>query len=542
MSRSTVFDNSERRKAELSLRESEEQNRLLFEESPEAVILFDKDGKMLRMNRAFENITGLPGEKFIGQRIEETRLLSGDQVTRLSDFALGALRHENDTSTIEFKLMHASGELRDISTRVFALKLQGQPHYLASMHDITTSKRAEETLRLANAEMERALRLKDEFLANMSHELRTPLNAILGITESLLEQISGPLNEKQQKYLQTVLESAQHLLELINDILDLAKVNAGRIDLDINKVDVAAIAQTSLRMIRELAQKKGLNVKLEIDKSVKIVAADERRLKQMLVNLLSNAVKFTPKGGNIGLDIRGDHANNNLLFTVWDTGIGIKKENLRMLFQPFVQLDAGLARGSQGTGLGLVLVSQMARLHGGSVTVESEPDKGSRFIVTIPWASTAQFGSLSNPQASALAPIVQPASVPQRSATILLVEDTESVTMLINDYLNLHGYHVIIAKDGFEGIARTEENKPDLILMDVMMPEMDGLETTRRIRSQLGLVDVPIIALTALAMTGDRERCLAAGMNDYLSKPIKLRELLDIIERHLNLKQGGPNE
>ncbi|MEY2817294.1 MAG: hypothetical protein RL275_757, partial [Chloroflexota bacterium] len=416
-----------------------------------------------------------------------------------------------------------------------------KPKYIQSVvRDISGRKRAEETLRLANAEMERALRLKDEFLANMSHELRTPLNAILGITESLLEQISGSLNEKQQKYLQTVLESAQHLLELINDILDLAKINAGRIELDISRVDINSVIHTSMRMIRELAQKKGLNVNLEVDPTVIATWADERRLKQMLVNLLSNAVKFTPKGGEIGLIIHGNKSDQVLNLTVWDTGIGIKQEDIRLLFQPFVQLDAGLARGSQGTGLGLVLVSQMARLHGGSVTVESEPQQGSRFTITIPWV-TMEKQERSLHETRPQPPVIE-SSVEKKTAKdnlILLVEDTDAVTMLISDYLKRHGYKVVTARDGFEGIARINESVPDLILMDVMMPELDGIETTRRIRTQLGLNHIPIIALTALAMAGDRERCLEAGMNGYLSKPVKLKELLETIEHYLKPGKEG---
>ncbi|MBK6792803.1 MAG: PAS domain S-box protein [Anaerolineales bacterium] len=539
---SVVRDISARKIAENALRESEEQNRLLFEEAPEAVILFDQDGRVVRINHAFQTVSGLPGSQFIGHTVEEMDFLPKDIITNLTEVTLNALQNKDGFAELDFKLQHVSGELRDINTHVFALNLQGQQHYLASIHDITTSKRAEENLRLANAEMERALRLKDEFLANMSHELRTPLNAVLGITESLLEQISGPLNEKQQKYLQTVLESGQHLLELINDILDLAKISAGRIELDLTKVDVNTIAQSSLRMVRESAQKKRLNISLNVDETVKQVRADERRLKQILVNLLSNAVKFTPTGGQIGLDITADPKADTLRFIVWDTGIGIHQKDLHLLFQPFVQLDAGLARGSQGTGLGLVLVSQMARLHGGNVTVESEPQKGSRFIVSIPWlkaggtAPLKIIGALPRSDAPSMQVLLPNTG---GNKTILVVDDTDSVTQLIHDYLKLHGYQVVTARDGFEGLARAGEVHPDLILMDVMMPEMDGLETTRLIRSQLGMKDVPIVAMTALAMAGDRERCLEAGMNEYLSKPVKLGDLLHTIETQLTLAKRG---
>jgi PAS domain S-box-containing protein len=529
MSRSAVFDNSERKKAEQALRDSEEQNRLLFEESPDAVILLDEAGRVVRSNHAFEAISGYTAKQLIGHTLASLGMLSAAEAGQLAATVTRALQSSVDFASVELKLKRSSGEVRSVGVRMFGLKLFGRQHYLTTIRDITVEKQAAENLRFANAEMERAMRLKDEFLANMSHELRTPLNAILGISESLTEQVAGPLNDKQLRYVNTVVESGQHLLELINDILDLAKVNAGRIELDITKVNVSTVAQSSLRMIRELAQKKGLEVQIEIDQAVNLVWADERRLKQMLVNLLSNAVKFTPEGGRIGLEVRGDQRDQILTFAVWDTGIGIEQNDLRLLFQPFVQLDAGLTRGSQGTGLGLVLVSQMARLHGGSISVESEPGKGSRFTIAIPWVMGNQTEVLA-PQT--VAQPVQPPAAPTRS-TILLVEDTEAVTMLIHDYLESHGYQVVTARDGYEGIEKTREIHPDLILMDVMMPELDGFETARRIRSELALTDVPIIALTALAMPGDRERCLAAGMNDYMSKPIRLKEFLDFIEKYL---------
>lgn len=536
---SVVRDISARKQAVNDLRESEEQNRLLFEEAPSAVVLFDQNGRVVRINHAFETITGRQGDQFIGHLLTDLGILPRQLIEALSVSAQDALEQDGKIAVLEFKMEHASGEMRDISARIFTLNLHGEPHYLASIHDITTSKRAEETLRLANNEMERALRLKDEFLANMSHELRTPLNAVLGITESLLEQVSGPLNEKQLKYLQTVFESAQHLLELINDILDLAKINAGRIDLEINKSDIVSVSHASLRMVRELAQKKGVATDLKIDTSIKLAWVDERRLKQMLVNLLSNAVKFTPKDGSIGLEVRGDEVAGILYFTVWDTGIGISQQDLHTLFQPFVQLDAGLARGNQGTGLGLVLVSQMARLHGGSVSVESEPGKGSRFTISLPWLTAGGTGKLVRQEHPLITKDSSSIRPKDETSTILIVEDTEAVTMLISDYLIQHGYQVIIAHDGYEGIARSAETRPDLILMDVMMPELDGFETTRRIRNKPDLADIPIIALTALAMAGDRERCIAAGMNDYLSKPVKLKELLDTIEHHLAARSGG---
>jgi CheY-like chemotaxis protein len=221
-----------------------------------------------------------------------------------------------------------------------------------------------------------------------------------------------------------------------------------------------------------------------------------------------------------------------LLISVWDHGIGINEKDLDRLFRPFVQLDAGLARESSGTGLGLALVAQMARLHGGSVSVFSEAGNGSRFTLILPWVP-ATDGVRVNQQDVTSVPVPIVVETKNRK-TILLVDDTESVLMLYRDYLERHGYKVELANDGVEGVRRAIELRPDLILMDVMMPGMNGIDATKRIRREECLSHVPIIALTALAMPSDRQRCLDAGMSDYISKPISLNELLALVKKHLS--------
>jgi PAS domain S-box-containing protein len=379
----------------------------------------------------------------------------------------------------------------------------------------------------ANINLARALRVKDEFLANMSHELRTPLNAILGLSESLEEQIAGPLNEKQEKYVATIRESGHHLLSLINDILDLAKIEAGQITLDITKVHVDSICQASLRLIKQLAQKKNQDVALEIDEGLGWIWADERRLKQMIVNLLSNAVKFTPENGKIGLEVHGDEKENRVTLTVWDSGIGIKEADLPRLFKPFVQLDSGFGREAGGTGLGLALVAEMARMHGGRVGVQSQPKQGSRFSIVLPWEPALAVDTVERMKTTGKFRAIKP-GVDQR--TILLVEDTQEVVMMLKDYLERAGYRVVTAKDGLDGIDQAKRTHPDLILMDLQMPRMNGLEATAKLRSDPDFKHTPIIALTALAMSGDRERCIAAGMDEYISKPVNLKALVKIIQ------------
>jgi CheY-like chemotaxis protein len=362
----------------------------------------------------------------------------------------------------------------------------------------------------------------------MSHELRTPLNAILGLSESLVEQLVGPLNEKQQKYVSTISESGHHLLSLINDILDLAKIEAGQITLDITRVNVNAVCEASLRLIKQQAQKKNQEVALQIDEGLGWIWADERRLKQMMVNLLSNAVKFTAENGKIGMEFHGDRKENRVTITVWDNGIGIKEEDLPRLFKPFVQLDSGFAREAGGTGLGLTLVAQMAHMHGGSVNVESQTNHGSRFSIVLPWEPALAVDTVERMKTTGKFRAIKPEAGNKRS--ILLVEDTPEVVMMLRDYLELSGYKVVTARDGLDGIEQAKLTHPDLILMDLQMPRMNGLEATAKLRTDPDFKHTPIIALTALAMSGDRERCIAAGMDEYISKPVNLRALVKIIQ------------
>jgi PAS domain S-box-containing protein len=433
----------------------------------------------------------------------------------------------------EHRIVRPDRSLRYVAAN--AVVLYGADHKPERMIgvnvDVTERREVEETMRRANLEMERALRIKDEFLANMSHELRTPLNAVMGISESLLEQTIGTLNEKQQKYIATINESGAHLLSLINDILDLSKIESGRMELNITDISVKSLFESSFRMVKEMALKKNITITFEEDARVQDMRGDPRRLLQMLVNLLSNAVKFTPAGGKAGVQVFADPDLNEIKITVWDTGIGIAEEDIPRLFQSFVQLDANLSRQYSGTGLGLMLVMQMARMHGGNIGVQSNLNEGSRFMVSLPWL-LAERHELTAGKKTAKAESDRP-SEKARVGNILLMEDTESIVMLVDDYLQAHGHRVLVARDGLSGLMMAEVEHPDLILLDIQMPGLDGFEVIAKLRADESLKNIPVIALTALAMSGDRERCLAAGMNDYMSKPIHLAELAQMIEQYL---------
>jgi CheY-like chemotaxis protein len=270
---------------------------------------------------------------------------------------------------------------------------------------------------------------------------------------------------------------------------------------------------------------------LDVQDGIGSIWVDERRLKQILVNLLSNAVKFTPAGGKLGLDVRGDQSEKQIMFTVWDHGIGIGENDLTRLFEPFVQLDSSLSREATGTGLGLALVAQMVRLHGGSVRVESKLNEGSRFTVTLPWEPTLATDADLRLKSTGKFRAIRPES--KDKPIILLIEDTKEATVMVTDYLQSVGYQVISARDALTGIEMARSTRPDLILMDIQLPGMDGLDATRRLRADPDFRTLPIIALTALAMPGDRERCLAAGANDYVTKPVSLKELAKLIESYL---------
>jgi two-component system, sensor histidine kinase len=390
-----------------------------------------------------------------------------------------------------------------------------------------------EELNIANAELEKTAQAKDAFLASMSHELRTPLTTMMGLTEILSDQLYGPLNSNQEKALETIMESSQHLLALINDVLDVAKVEAGKMELTRDEVPVQQLAESSLRMIRQQAQKKGLHVTSDIDPGVRLVWGDPRRLKQVLINLLGNAVKFTPEGGAIGLEVRGDRDKGEIQFRVRDSGIGIPAHELGRLFRPFVQVGNSVTRSDGGTGLGLALVYRMTQLHGGRVEVESAPGKGSLFTVFIPWSEAGTESSLP-PESDATEPgsLVFP-----DDATILVAEDNPTIQSLLREYLEKYGLRVLLVNDGRSALEQIQQYRPDLVLMDVRLPVMDGLETVGRVRQDPALNRVIVIALTALAMPGDRERCLEAGMDDYVSKPVGMRELMLLIASHLNRGQ-----
>jgi len=377
--------------------------------------------------------------------------------------------------------------------------------------------RRTQELVVALQQAESANRAKSEFIAAISHELRTPLNVILGMSEVLTEQTVGPLNERQIESVRYIDESGRHLLALINDILDLSKIEAGKLELDRQETSLYDLCESSLRLVRPAAEAKGQQLTLERRTPDLSLHIDGRRIKQVLVNLLSNAIKFTPNGGSITLEASAQPGRRELTIAVIDTGIGVPPEYRDKLFKPFQQIDGALNRRHSGTGLGLALVRRITEMHGGRADLESTPGQGSRFYIVLPLDYTA-------PAFPFMPALASDAAVGLVGRHVLIADDQETNVLLYRSLPALAGARITVARTGREAIDVALADQPDLVLMDVQMPEMDGLEATRRLRADPRTADLPIIIITALASEEDRARCLEAGANSYLSKPISPQE------------------
>ena len=404
--------------------------------------------------------------------------------------------------------------------------------------DVTERKAADLKLKETHAELERATRLKDEFLANMSHELRTPLNVILGMAEGLREEVFGMLNIEQRDALFAIEESGAHLLALINDILDLSKIEAGQLEMIYRPVDVKQLCRSSLTFVRQLAHKKEIDLSLGLPNDLPEISLDERRMRQVLINLLNNAVKFTHVGGRVSLDVLllDDSVNPDshfIRFAVSDTGIGIPADKLDAIFEPFVQIESALNRRYEGTGLGLGLVRRIVDLHGGNVAVRSEIGAGSQFVIDLPFSAPFQRDLKSDDLLLTEAARMRSNPRETNSPLVLVAEDNDANVKSLSSYLRAHGFRVLAAKEGGEAVDLTRLERPDVVLMDAQMPGMDGVSAIQKIRKDEAVSNIPIILLTASPIEYDRSRCLAAGANEFFAKPVKLKQIVSTIQELL---------
>ncbi|MEO7639929.1 MAG: PAS domain S-box protein [Ramlibacter sp.] len=470
-------------------------------------------GNVLYANKAACEHLGYTAQEIVGQHV--TRFSTG--FTKEISAEMRRTLHEKGLHfNLEVTHRRKDGSIVDVESSVFLAKDGGRVVYVASVKDITARKRIETEIRKARDLAEEATRTKSDFLANMSHEIRTPMNAVLGLSHLLLKT---ELSDRQRDYVNKVLSSGQHLLGIIDDILDFSKVEAGKLELECREFALTALLEGTANFVSEKCRAKGLELVFETAPDVPTaLVGDALRLGQVLLNYANNAVKFTDSG-QIVISVQASERTDTgvlLHFRVRDSGIGLTPEQTGRLFRSFAQADSSTTRKFGGTGLGLAICKQLAQLMDGEVGVESELGKGSTF-----WFS-ARLGipAFAHHPASVHEPVPTDPLASIRGARILLVEDNDINQLVARELMEDAGLVVDVANDGRVGLDMAQTSAYDLVLMDMQMPVMDGLEATRAIRAIERLAGMPVVAMTANAMAQDRRKCLEAGMLDVLVKPM----------------------
>lgn len=557
-------DITERKRAEAALMQSERNYRELIEYARTVILRWDVNGEVTYINDFGERCFGFKRFELIGRPLVDSIVPASDSAGKdMRQLIHDIIRFPAEHNEIEYENLTRDGRriwMHWNNTAVYE-KDGSLVEILSIGNDVTARKEAEDRLHETNhylelavqrsnelaAEAARANVAKSEFLANMSHEIRTPMNGVIAMAGLL---ISTPLNEEQRGYATIIRKSGKQLMAIINDILDYSKIEARRMGLEDVPFDLAEIMGGVMAMMETGAAEKGLGLACQMDPDVPaLVRGDPVRLRQILLNLTSNAVKFTETGSvnlRVSVESRED-VHLVLLFSVSDTGIGINPQQRALIFEPFTQADSSTTRRFGGTGLGLSISRQLAELMGGTLTVASTEGQGSVF------SFTARLKRLSLTEVERLREEDQVQASPPQSAAItrlraqsriLVVEDNPTNQKVALALLEKAGFGCTLVSSGYEALQRMEDELFDLVLMDCQMPGLDGYETTSLIRSRDVAVlrhDIPIIAMTANALEGDRDKCLQAGMDDYLSKPIEINRLVTLLEKWLAL-EGSTEE
>jgi len=524
-------DVTQRKRIEEALKFSEEKLNNIVTLLPQSIYEADFEGRVTFANRAAFELFGYSQADF-DAGLNVLDMVAPEDIDKARE-NIGRLYRGVEEGTHEYTARRKDGTTFPVMIYSNVVSKEGSPVGLRGIIvDISKRKKYEQELENARDVAERASRAKDEFLANISHELRTPITAVLGFTELLL---GTTLSEQQQKYLGTIVSSTETLLALVNDLLDLARIEAGKVYLDANEFSLRALIGEVADSQKPAAKVKGLafQTRVSVDVPDQLIG-DPLRLKQILINLTVNAIKFS-EAGNVALSVAVEtvHPTTPLLrFDVADTGIGMRSEDLSEIFQPFSQLDPSSTRKFGGAGLGLAICMKLLDIMGGELTVDSSEGVGSIFHVYLPFevaaiATAAEKGALPGGVAGPAGP----------SLRVLLVEDHEVSQYFFAEVLRRCGHHVDLAANGAEALGRLQCCVYDLVLMDVQMPVMDGLEAIGKIREREKTEGghLPVIALTAHAMEKDRVEVLSKGFDGYVSKPMKIQELLDEVKRCLSL-------
>jgi PAS domain S-box-containing protein len=530
-----VRDMTDRKRAEEDIRGQAQ----LIEASHDAIIVREPAGRILQWNAGAQETYGWPAVEAVGQ-ISHTLFQTGFPVSL--DEVEAALHHD-DRWDGELRHTRRDGARITVDSRHILIRAtDGTPATVLEINrDITQRKLAEEAvaalnarlaaankeLELRNREVERANRMKSEFLASMSHELRTPLNAIIGFSDLLAEQIAGPLSAKQQRFVNHIQQGARHLLALINDILDLSKVEAGRLELNLENVAVAGVLADVLTGMRQAAAAKNIPVHSSIGPDV-TVFADRVRFKQILLNLLGNAVKFTPDGGKIWVE--AVERRGRVTVSVSDTGLGIPVEEQEAIFDAFHQAGATTKGLKEGTGLGLAISRRLVEEHGGRIWVESEPGKGARLSFTMPVGRAAA-------EEGAPGYVAATHTGARERPLVLVVDDEPAARELLASWLEPEGYELVMAGSSAEALAKAAAHAPDAITLNMLMPGKGGWDTLYELKKTPVTATIPVIVVTVV---DEPKVGLALGAAEYLVKPVDKETLLETVRRHIGPGSDGP--
>jgi PAS domain S-box-containing protein len=531
---------SERKQVEGHLRLSESKLHSIFASVPEAIVVADARGCIVQCNAATASIFGYEAHVLLGQKVD---LLMDEQQRHHHDAYLSAYRKTGQKKMMNqprvLRGRRKNGELFPLRLTISEMRADNEHFFIGVMQDFTAIQNAQDLLVGAKEKAEQANRMRGDFLATMSHEIRTPMNGILGMTELALEAQNQP--DTQKEYLTLARDSANHLLHIINEILDFSKIEARALELELLEVCPAQLIRHTAKSLEQMAKAKGITLQVSTATDVpELVWMDPVRMRQVLTNLIGNAIKFTEKGG-VTVQTEAlpgaDEHSAVLRICIMDTGIGFDPARTEALFSPFTQADGSVTRSYGGTGLGLAITRSLLQLMGGDISAEGTPGQGACFVATIPLKR-----ALNLPQ-----PVVAKSehsdsahradAAGGRVLSVLLVEDHDINRKLAEIMLQRMGYLYATANDGLQALDRLKAERFDVVLMDVMMPEMDGITAVRLLREREASTGYSskVLMVTAHAMTGDKERFLAAGADGYVSKPMSQAALQKEIDRVLGI-------
>jgi len=541
-----IRDITSRKKAEKMEQESQERLKKIIDNALCGILLVDATThEIVEVNSSAEDAIGLSRGELIGHVCHKFVCPAEKNRCPITDLGQTVDRSER------VLISRGKGEKLPVLKSVVPVKIGEKEYLIESFIDLSERKKAEEDLLHAKLAAESANRAKSEFLTNMSHELRTPLTAIIGFSDVMLGGISGEFNEQNRKFLTNIANSGKHLLTLINNILDLSKIEAGKMELELEMFSVSEVFSDTWAVSSALALKKDISMQPEVDPGLSVYA-DRVRFKQIIYNLLSNAIKFTPKGGSV--KFKAIRAGDSARVSISDTGIGISEEDQQLLFQPFKQVDSSINRQYEGTGLGLALVRKFVELHGGMVWVESEPGKGSTFTFELPLKYRKNLEICVNgsnisekpvpptprkevkketfkpetPEEIRTPVIVEPAGATGDEPLVLVVEDDEMAKELLIITLSEARYRVASASSGKEALLLARKLKPSVITLDIMLPGVSGWDILKNLKEDSATSSIPILVIS---MNDDKNCSILWGAFDHLTKPVEKDHLLSSLQR-----------